>query len=146
MPDDAHSQTPLGTGWSLIDQGPFEILTGPLFRTTLDLPPDEPLRIGFRVGPQHCNFNGPCHGGMISTFLDMALGLSMFEATKALPNSPTMTLTVDFLGAAMAGDWIESRTRVLQATYRTAFCDATAVGPNGLVARANGIFKLTRPK
>ncbi len=138
--------TPSLEGWTLIETGPFEAMTGPLFRTDRDLGPDEPLRIGFKVETRHCNDGGVCHGGMIATFVDMAMGLSMRRSLGADGGSPTMTLTVDFLSAAAEGDWIESRSRVVHTTYRSGFCDVIALGPNGPVARGNAIFRLTRPK
>ncbi|MEJ0022992.1 MAG: PaaI family thioesterase [Alphaproteobacteria bacterium] len=123
----------------------FEELTGPLFVSSVK-GDDEPIRIGFRIAAKHCNSHGFCHGGMIATFMDMATGLSVRAATKLEGNSPTMTLTIDFMGAGMLGDWIESRSRFVHATYKTAFCDSIALGPKGPVARANGIFRLNRPK
>jgi len=135
---------PAGGGWERMKQGSFETLAGPMFRTTQDLGPDEPLRIGFRVLPAHCNFGGTCHGGMIATFLDMALGLSIHTATAA--GGPTMSMTIDFLSPGLAGDWIESRARFVHATYRTGYCDVIAMGPRGPVARGNGIWRLIRPK
>jgi uncharacterized protein (TIGR00369 family) len=123
--------------------GEFEGLTGTLYVSSVK-GDDEPIRIGFRVQPKHCNRHKFCHGGMIATFMDMALGSAMGAAIKPEGNSPTMTLTIDFLGAAMAGDWVESRSRLVHATFKTAFCDAIALGPKGPVARANGIFRLNR--
>ena len=99
-----------------------------------------------RVEPKHCNADGFCHGGMLATFLDMALGLAVRRATDAQGASPTMNLTIDFMSAAAAGDWVESRARLLHLTYRTAYCDVVATGPNGPVARASGIFRISRPK
>ncbi|ODV09049.1 MAG: hypothetical protein ABT20_11560 [Rubrivivax sp. SCN 70-15] len=32
--------------------------------------------VRMRVGPQHLNFNGSCHGGAIFSLADMALGLA----------------------------------------------------------------------
>ncbi|HVY86967.1 MAG TPA: PaaI family thioesterase [Caulobacterales bacterium] len=137
---------PPSADWTAMEFGAFEAITGPFFTSSKDLGPEEPFRIGFRVEPKHCNASLACHGGMIATFVDMALGLAMRAATKLEGPSPTMSMTIDFLGGAVAGDWIESRARMIHATYRTAFCDVVAIGPNGPVARANGIFRLTRPK
>jgi uncharacterized protein (TIGR00369 family) len=123
----------------------FEGAVGPLFVSSVK-GPDEPIRIGFRIEAKHCNPHGFCHGGMIATFMDMATGLCVRETLKLPGSNPTMTLTVDFMGAGMLGDWIESRSRFVHATYKTAFCDSVAIGPKGPVARANGIFRLNRPK
>jgi acyl-coenzyme A thioesterase PaaI-like protein len=138
------SPPPEGEGWQPLQAGWFETLGGPMYQTTQGREPEEPLRIGFRVMEPHCNMGGTCHGGMIATFLDMALGLSIHRATDA--GGPTMSMTIDFLGPGLPGDWIESRTRFVHSTYRTGYCDVIAAGPRGPVARANGIWRLVRPK
>ena len=115
-----------------------------MFKTMQDLALDEPLRIGFRVLDAHLNFGGTCHGGMIATFLDMALGLSIHTGAKA--SGPTMSMTIDLLSPGLIGDWIEIRTRFVHSTYRTGYCDVIALGPRGPVARGNGIWRLVRPK
>ena len=135
---------PADRGWQAMKQGSFETLAGPMYRSSLHLDEGEPLRIGFRVLPAHCNFGNTCHGGMIATFLDMALGLSVHAATEA--SGPTMSMTIDFLSPGLPGDWIESRSRFVHSTYRTGYCDVIAIGPRGPVARGNGIWRLIRPK
>ena len=135
---------PDGQGWQPLKTGSFETLAGPMFRTMQDLASDEPLRIGFRVLDAHLNFGGTCHGGMIATFLDMALGLSIHAGANA--GGPTMSMTIDFLSPGLSGDWIESRTRFVHSTYRTGYCDVIALGPRGPVARGNGIWRLIRSK
>lgn len=139
-------QTPPETGgWKPLDRDEgFEALVGPLFVTRDGLEQDEPLRLGFRVETRHCNMLMTCHGGMISTFMDQALGMSIYAGTGV--SGPTMTLSIDYLSGAQLGDWIESRTRLIHSTYRTGYCDAIAYGANGVVARANGIWRLNRPK
>jgi len=135
---------PEDKGWEPLRVGSFETVAGPMFRTTQGLEPDEPLRIGFQVLDAHLNFGRTCHGGMIATFLDMALGLSIHTGAKA--SGPTMSMTIDFLSPGLLGDWIESRTRFVHSTYRTGYCDVIAIGPRGPVARGNGIWRLNRPK
>ena len=44
------------------------------------------VQIGFRVEPRHCNPMGNCHGGMLASFSDMVLPLSIHR--KAPPGSP----------------------------------------------------------
>ena len=135
---------PPGRDWHLIADGPFERLVGGMYWTAEDLDPREPIRVGFRVLAQHCNPNNACHGGMIATFLDMVLGMAIDTATKA--GGPTMTLSIDYLAAALPGEWIESRTRLVHASYKSGYCDTIVSGPRGPVARANGMWRLVRAK
>lgn len=129
--------------WRPWDMGdPFEAGTGTIFRDTAFVPTsDELVRIGFRVEHRHCNFAGGCHGGMIATLLDIALGRNVLALTDAAL-APTVSLTIDFTRGAMEGDWLESRTRIVRRTRRLVFCDATLEGAKGTVARASGIFAL----
>lgn len=135
---------PQGRDWRLVDNGAFEQLAGPMYWTTDQLDAEEPIRLGFRVLSKHCNPNNACHGGMMATFLDMVLGMAIDTATGA--GGPTMTLNIDYLAAALPGEWIESRTRLVHASYKSGYCDTVLHGPRGVVARANGMWRLLRPK
>lgn len=121
---------------------PFLERVGPVFIAD-DFAADdsEPARFGVRIEPHHCNFAGICHGGMLATVLDIALGRSMAALIEGA-HAPTVTLTVDFLRAARLGDWLESRVRILRRTRSMVFCDAVLVGPEGIVVRGNAVFKL----
>lgn len=144
MTETAHEGPPPERDWRLIDDGPFERLTGSMYWTRDRLVEHEPIRLGFRVLEKHCNPNGACHGGMMATFLDMVLGMAVETATGA--GGPTMTLSIDYLAAALPGQWIESRTRLVHASYRSGYCDTVVSGPDGPVARANGMWRLIRPR
>lgn len=130
-------------GWRQLDLGdPFLARIGPLFiADNFAGSADEPARFGIRIEAHHCSFAGAGHGGLIASVLDIALGRST-TALCEVPHAPTVTLTVDFLRAAMVGDWLESRVRILRRTRSMVFCDGTLIGPSGVVARANAVFKL----
>lgn len=130
-------------GWRVLHaEDPFNGITGPFFSAVdLSLEEGEPARIGLFIQAKNCNMNGACHGGMISTALDIALGHSVAVACNTTSN-PTITLTVDFMRAGLECEWLESRTRLLRVTRSVAFCDGILIGPSGTVARASGVFKL----
>lgn len=130
-------------GWSRLDlDDPFLDRIGPMFiaepfaRDAL-----EPARFAICIEPHHCSFAGTCHGGLISTVLDIVLGRGTAAAIDG-QHVPTVTLTVDFMRAAKVGDWLESRLRILRRTRSLMFCDAILQGPEGPVARATAVFKL----
>jgi acyl-coenzyme A thioesterase PaaI-like protein len=130
-------------GWRLLEMDdPFLARNGPVFIAD-PFPGDEiePARLGLRIEEHHCSFAGACHGGMIASVLDIALGRSM-AALCNVPHAPTVTLTVDFLRAGKLGNWLESRIRILRRTRSLVFCDALLVGPEGTVARGSATFKL----
>lgn len=133
-------------GWRKLDlDDPFLDRIGPVFIADPFVGDEvEPARFGLRVAPHQCNFAGTCHGGMIASVLDIALGRGM-AALSAGAHAPTVTLTIDFMRAAKVDDWLESRVRILRRTRSMVFCDALLLGPEGAVARGNAVFKLPSP-
>jgi uncharacterized protein (TIGR00369 family) len=130
-------------GWRALDlNDPFLDRIGPMFIADPFAGDEiEPARFGVRIEPHQCNFAGICHGGLIASVLDIALGRGM-AALHDGAHAPTVTLTVDYLRAAKLGDWLESRVRILRRTRSMIFCDAVLLGPDGAVARGNAVFKL----
>lgn len=140
------SEPPEGQNWELLDNcSPFTGSVGPLFMRRDGLEAGEPMRFGFRVQSRHCNLRQTCHGGMIATFLDVVLARGLIAHQGYFSTMPTISMSVDYLAAARLGDWIESRVRVLKATRNLYFVEATCVGPEGAVVRANGIYKRMPP-
>ena len=139
-PDDAVAPDERWEPWHHND--PFEAAIGVIFRARdFVLGPEELVRIGFRVAARNCNFLGGCHGGLLATLADIAMGRNVLAATGA-EGAPTMSMTVDFVRGASAGDWLESRVRIVRQARRVAFCDALLLGRAGTVARANAVFSL----
>lgn len=96
-------------------------------------------KIGFRVGPQHLNPVGSCHGGAMATFLDMqivAAGDGPYETHK-----PTISLTVDFLAPAPLGAWVEAEVSCQKATRRMVFTQALVTVDGEVVARSSAIYR-----
>jgi acyl-coenzyme A thioesterase PaaI-like protein len=106
--------------------------------------PGEPVRFGFKVKPHHCNRLKSCHGGFLSTFLDIALGVSAFRAIGYDRGGPTIELALSFLQGAHEGQWLESRVTLEHATRSLVFARGTVVGPGGNIARGSALFKLPR--
>jgi acyl-coenzyme A thioesterase PaaI-like protein len=100
----------------------------------------EHVALGFRVDAQHCNLHGTCHGGVWACVADVQLGLNVGTMTGL--SGPTISLSLDYLGAAAIGQWVEGRTRLLRKTPKLAFVDATFTADDELVLRASGIFRL----
>lgn len=120
----------------------FQELNGPIMRSRAFCPTaEEYVRLGFMVVDKSCNASGVCHGGMIATLLDIALGMNAIAASDGR-QTPTMSFTVDFAQPARAGDWVESRVRIIRRTRRTVFCDGLLVIAAGVIARGSGVFKI----
>jgi uncharacterized protein (TIGR00369 family) len=132
-------------GWAILHPGdPFNRTNGPYFVSEdFEGTEEEPARIGFRVSAHNCSFAGFCHGAVIASVLDNALG-HCAQLVSGAAHTPTISLTIDFLSAASEGEWLESRVRVIRKTRSLVFTDAILLGVDGVVARASGVFKLPR--
>lgn len=116
----------------------FANLVGPLYVAMKD---DKPV-IGFRVEERHCNPAMICHGGMMMTVMDMAVGMSVVFASKTQKFVPSVNLSFDFVKPAPLGVWLESRMDFIEPRKTMAFAAGYLEGPDGPVIRANGICKI----
>lgn len=118
----------------------FVGVNGPLyFRRAAD----GVLNLGFRVEERHCNPMGMAHGGMLVTFADMQLPFGCrFQGGLEDNFLPTINLSVDFLGPARLGAWVEGATEVLRRTRNLVFAHCTVTADGEPCLRASGIFKI----
>ena len=98
-----------------------------------------------RVGPQHVNFNGRCHGGAIFSLADMALGLACnsWGTIAALIDA-----NISLSAGVEQGSWIiaraveVSRSRKI-ATYRV---DVTRADNGSHIASVSGtVYRSDKP-
>lgn len=75
------------------------------------------------------------------TVADMAIGFAVAWESKLLSFAPSINNNYDFVGAGIAGDWLETKTEVVQTTKRMGFARGVLFGSNGPVMRYNGIVK-----
>ena len=101
--------------------GPFLELVGPVLVREDD---DGPV-FGLRVEERHTNHRGTVQGGLLSTFVDFALGRAIEADAGDGKDRATVSLTVDFLKPAQPGDWIQTRTRVERVGGTLAFADCS---------------------
>ena len=88
--------------------GAFAEKNGPLYFRPSD------STLGFRVSPAHTNPIGVCHGGWLSTLLDMQMSLKAFrEGGFEDRFLVTVSLSLDFLAIGSIGTWIEGQATVL---------------------------------
>jgi len=118
----------------------FLDLVGPVFACIKD---GRPV-LGFRVEPRHCNPAGICHGGMMMSVMDVAIGIATAHDAENGGFTPSVNLTYDFVTPGYTGDWLESRIDWVHTTYKTGFANGYLIGPKGPVLRANGICKIVR--
>lgn len=104
----------------------------------------ELVQIGFRVEARHTNPMGNCHGGMLATFCDMLLPLSVHRKSPevGLRFLPTINLQIDYLAPAPLGAWVQGEAQVLRVTRSMVFAQGLVTADGMNAARVSGIFKI----
>lgn len=100
--------------------------------------------VGLRICPHHINYQDAAHGGVISTFADVALSHAVYDAERPRLAPSTVTLTVNYLAGARLGDWLEARARIDRLGGRTAYCSGGIWRGEDQVATMSGVFAIRR--
>jgi acyl-coenzyme A thioesterase 13 len=106
------------------------------------------ISLGLRIEQRHLNSRGSCHGGLLATLADIALGYACVAATEesANKNFVTIDLSVEYMASTQAGDWLYSEVKVLNADTRTASAVGHLLVDGRPVARISANFRLARPR
>lgn len=107
---------------------------------------DGAVVLGLWAGPAHANGRGFVHGGLISALSDNAMGLSCARRLGQVSGLVTVSLSVDFLSSAFAGQWLEFDTVFVKPGRALAFAQAFVTADGQPVARANAVFKVLDDK
>ncbi|MFW2829190.1 PaaI family thioesterase [Sphingomonas sp. ID0503] len=139
VPDD-------GRHWEQVTGcGAFADHVGPLYMTLDALDAGEAVRFGFRVADHHCNPRPICHGGMLSTFADIALARGIRVVSDIPAPLPTITMSLDYLAPAPLGAWVDARVSVTRIGGGTCFAQALMYAGETPVLRASGVYKRMKP-
>lgn len=95
--------------------------------------------LAVRISADHLNSLGIAHGGLLATLVDTAMG-AIFRRTFGGAPPPTINLSIDYLGAVRAGDWLETHVELHKAGKRIANASCRVTVGERLVVRASGIF------
>jgi len=98
------------------------------------------VRLGFRGAAPHANSRGFIHGGLISALADNAMGLSCGQHLPDVSGLVTVSLSIDFIGTAKIGQWIEIRPEVIKTGKSLCFARALVMADESICARASGVF------
>jgi uncharacterized protein (TIGR00369 family) len=102
--------------------------------------------IGLRLARPHTNSRGLAHGGLIIALADNAMGLSCGQMLGGGARLLTVNLSVDFVGPAQAGQWLQIDSIVIKTGSRLCFAQALVTADGVTCARANGTFSVAPPK
>ena len=126
----------------------FIAVNGPLYlRQTRREDGAAVVQIGFRVEPRHVNPMNNCHGGMVATFCDMLLPLSIHRLSAEVGQRflVTINLQIDYLAAAPLGAWVQGEAEVLRVTRTLVFSQGLVSADGVPAVRVSGIFKIGQP-
>lgn len=120
--------------------GPFIQNNGPLYVRR----DGSAVQFGFRVEQRHVNTMGNLHGGMMATFCDMLLPLSVHSKSTAVADRflPTVSLQVDYLAPARLGMWVQGEAEPLRITRSLVFAQGMVMADGEPCARVSGVFKI----
>lgn len=140
----ADTQASIPAGFAPLTMGgEFIALNGPLYLCR----EGDRVRFGFRVEPRHTNPMRICHGGMLASFCDMLLPISVHHKRADIGRRflPTINLQLDYLAPAPLGAWVEGEADVLRATRTLVFVQGLVTADGEPAVRASGIFKIGPP-
>jgi uncharacterized protein (TIGR00369 family) len=119
--------------------GPYMALNGPLYAKL----EGGRLLMGFRVEMRHTNPLQICHGGMMASFADMLIPCaSMYQSDMLRRFLPTISLNIDYVGAAPLGAWVQGEAQVLRTTRNMLFGQGLVTADGEVALRFSGIFKM----
>lgn len=96
--------------------------------------------LGLRVEEKHANARGFAHGGVLATLADVSLGYATASASDPPTSLVTTSLTINYVGAARVGDWVESRVEIQKQGSRLAFANCYLDVGGERIAHASGVF------
>jgi len=126
----------------------------PHFRKSPFTDPWEPLYsrrtekaviMGLRLAKPHTNARGMIHGGLIASLADNAMGHScVAKLNHDSPRLVTVSLAVDFIGAAEIGQWLSVESEVIKTGSTLCFAQSLIKSDGVVIARANGTFRVVK--
>ncbi|TDN59192.1 PaaI family thioesterase [Paraburkholderia sp. BL10I2N1] len=118
--------------------GPFHELVGATWYRKSERGPV----VGMRVREQHCNLGQMMHGGMVCMLADTAIKWASKYSREPALKVLTTSLTVNFLGNAQPGDWVEAHVEVLRTGKRVVFSDCSIWANGQRIAQASAQFQV----
>jgi uncharacterized protein (TIGR00369 family) len=139
MPDAAIPPAfdPSAAGWKPIPSDGYPALIGP-FLTRRE---DGGRRYGFVAEARHINLGGVVHGGMLMSFADDVLGMTVWEAAGRKPCT-TVQLNTQFIAPVKRGEFVEGRAEVMRATRTVVFVRGMLTVGDRTIVHADGVWKI----
>lgn len=100
--------------------------------------------VGLRIEEGHLNYQDAAHGGVLTTLADVALSWCVYSSETPPLAVSTVTLTVNFLGAARLGSWLEGEARIDRIGRTLAYTSGTIRCGDQAIATMTGVFSVRR--
>ncbi|MCW1382932.1 PaaI family thioesterase [Novosphingobium sp. KCTC 2891] len=132
-------------GWKPIQfKTPFLDESGPYF---VPAGPIDPLDKGsgglaIRVVPDHVNYVGIAHGGVLATFADVALSYELYRLEPGGLPVVTLSMGVNYLAAARLGDWLTSEVRIDRRGRKVAHVSGRILCGSTPIMTMTGVYNL----
>lgn len=98
-------------------------------------------RLAVRVTEPLCNAYGVMQGGAMATLADVqSLAVRSYSGNEA-EHTPTVSLSVDYLGPAPLGSWVIADVTLLRTTRSLIFTQAVITADGAPAARASAIYR-----
>ena len=134
---------PASDGWLPLANDGYASLIGPFWhRPGTD---GQAPRFAMLADGRHVNFHGIVHGGMLMSFADTALGVTVWETAGRQP-CVTIQFGAQFLDAVQVGDFIEIDVEVLRRSASVVFVRGTLRCGAKPVGAVEGVWKMLRAK
>jgi uncharacterized protein (TIGR00369 family) len=127
----------LPSGFQLYGQAsPLTDPWEPIFCKTTDAG----LYLGIWADTPHTNARGFIHGGLVAALADKCMGHSSHHLHDTATSMVTVTLSVDYLGIARKGSWIEFKPTVTKNGKTLCFAECLITADQKPTARATATF------
>lgn len=128
---------PATDGWKLRTLPGFIGVAGPLW----SIKETSGWAYGMLAEDRHLNATGVVHGGMLCTLLDHVVSMVAWEANDRKP-CVTVSIDVQFLSKARAGDFIVARAEIVRKAGTLAFMRGALTVDEQAMAAATAILKV----
>ncbi|MBR0668519.1 PaaI family thioesterase [Roseomonas hellenica] len=128
---------PIAAGWQELPERGFPVHVGTFYVKQAEAG----WRYGFVAEPRHANVGGVVHGGMLMTFMDDMLGVTVWQAVERQPVS-TIQLNSGFVSPARPGDFVECVPELQRVTRSVVFIRGELFVGGRLVMSADGVWKV----
>lgn len=128
-------------GWAPVGFGtPFLDRSGPYF-----VPADPASRgLAMRVRDEHVNYVSIAHGGVLSTFADVALSYQLFLLEEGGLPITTVSMVVNYLAPAKLDDWLVSEVRIERVGGKLAHTSGRIVCGDTTLLTMTGVYNILR--